>query len=430
MNNSSLSSNTQAILLLTAPLIIGKSVRSDELVSLSEYKKLARFLHEKQRQPGDLLDHDNESLIIECSHIIDSNRIKRLLDRGFLLSQALERWNTRSIWVISRADSNYPKRLKTHLKEDAPVILYGCGDQRMLDNGGLAVVGSRNVDEELITYTEGIGRLAADAERNLVSGGARGIDQAAMRGALEAGGRVVGVLADSLEKAAMNREHRTPLMSQRLVLVSPFDPSAGFNVGNAMQRNKLIYALSDAALVVSSDYEKGGTWTGAVEQLGKLKYVPVYVRSVGVSTKGLDGLRRKGAQPWPNPSTSVQFNDLLASQPPSTPTTPIQADLLSVVNDVVITSIKQSEPIVSQSQPISAPVAEDIVKDVAKELFAKVKELLLTLPGSNTESELATKLDVSKSQMKAWLERAMTEGWIEKRGKPIRYSANSRLPGL
>lgn len=43
-----------------------------------------------------------------------------------------------------------------------------------------------------------------------------------------------------------------------------------------MQRNKLIYALADASLVVSSDLNKGGTWAGAVEQLDKLKFVPVY----------------------------------------------------------------------------------------------------------------------------------------------------------
>ena len=46
----------------------------------------------------------------------------------------------------------------------------------------------------------------------------------------------------------------------QLVLASPYDPSAGFNVGNAMQRNKFIYALADAALVVNSDLNRGGTW--------------------------------------------------------------------------------------------------------------------------------------------------------------------------
>jgi DNA processing protein len=54
-------------------------------------------------------------------------------------------------------------------------------------------------------------------------------------------------------------------------------------------------------LVVSSDLNKGGTWAGASEQLDKLKFVPVYVRSTGEPSPGLDALRKKGAIPWPNP---------------------------------------------------------------------------------------------------------------------------------
>jgi len=49
------------------------------------------------------------------------------------------------------------------LREDAPPVLYGCGDAVLLATGGLAVVGSRHVDDELIEYTEGLGRLAAAA---------------------------------------------------------------------------------------------------------------------------------------------------------------------------------------------------------------------------------------------------------------------------
>ena len=77
-----------------------------------------------------------------------------------------------------------------------------------------------------------------------------------------------------------------------LVLLSPYDPNAGFNVGNAMQRNKLIYALADAALVVNSDLGKGGTWTGAVEQLDKFRQIPVFVRSTGAPSAALDALQR------------------------------------------------------------------------------------------------------------------------------------------
>src|SRR5439155_7133203 len=290
-----LTPNTQAILLLTAPLIIGRSDENSELLTLSEYNRLARLLREKQRQPADLIGSGAGDIIGICAAVFGRERLAALLARGFLLSQAVERWNSRAIWVVSRADAGYPRRLKTRLKEDAPPVLYGCGDVALLENGGLAVVGSRHVDDELISYTENVGRLAAEAGRALISGAAKGIDRAAMNGALQAGGAVVGVMSDSLERGALARDNREPLINKKLVLISPYDPSAGFNVGHAMQRNKAIYALADAALVVKSDFEKGGTWAGAIEQLEGLRFVPVFVRNGANVGKGNVALLQRGA---------------------------------------------------------------------------------------------------------------------------------------
>ena len=306
------SPDTQAILLLAAPLIVGRGTPSSEHLTQGEFKKLTSVLRETQRQPSDFLGTDAEELLRECQTVPDDGRLGRLLARGFLLGQAMERWQSRSIWVVSQADPEYPTRIKAHLKDDAPPILYGCGNIELLGSGGLAVVGSRHVDDTLLEYTESVGRLAAESGRTLISGGARGVDQAAMRGASAAGGKVAGVLADSLERAAMHRDHRDPLMDGQLVLMSPYDPAAGFNVGHAMQRNKLMYALAEAALVVSSDYEKGGTWAGAVEQLEKLRFGIVYVRSTEKIEKGLEALQRKGALPWPNPTTPEEFAQVLA----------------------------------------------------------------------------------------------------------------------
>lgn len=308
-----LSDNTKAILLLTAPMLAGRGGRSGELLTPSEYKRFALHLRDLKKQPADLMMPAADRLFDDCSTVIDKVRLEGLLARGFLLSQAVERWQARAIWVVSRADPTYPQRLKARLKEDSPALLYGCGNREILDSGGLAVVGSRNADEALIQYTQEIGHLAASAGRTLVSGGARGVDQAAMRGALEAGGRVTGVLADSLERRAMTREHRNLLLAGQLVLVSPYDPGARFNVGHAMQRNKMIYALADAALVVNADLNRGGTWAGATEQLEKLRLVPVYVRSTNGGSDALDALRKRGALAWPNPRDADAFDSALSA---------------------------------------------------------------------------------------------------------------------
>lgn len=419
-----LSPNTQAILLLTAPLVAGRARSSSDPLTLGEYKRLARLLRDKHRQPAHLLATDDQDLLAACQQLVGRDRLEGLLGRGFLLAQAIERWQSRAIWVVSRADPDYPRRLKSRLKDDAPPVLYGCGDAAILETGGLAVVGSRHVDDVLIEYTLRIGRLAAQAKCTLVSGGARGIDQAAMRGAHEAGGKLVGVLADSLERTVLNREYRNTLMDRHMVLVSPFDPSAGFNVGHAMQRNKLIYALSDAALVVNSDHEKGGTWSGAVEQLEKLRLVPVYVRWNGDPGKGLDALRKKGALPWPNPETPKALTETLAIEVSRMEAAPAQAELFSSVRE---------EPRQAYDVPMSPPTSDSSFASEstrcpdapADELFAKVRELLGRMSAAKTIDEVATDLNVSRTQAGRWLQRLVEEGVLEKQSRPVRYRPRS-----
>jgi predicted Rossmann fold nucleotide-binding protein DprA/Smf involved in DNA uptake len=111
--------------------------------------------------------------------------------------------------------------LKSRLREFAPPVLYGCGHAPLLEGGGLAIVGSRDAEDELLRYTDETARRVAGWREAVVSGGARGIDQAAMRAALAEGGNVSGVLSDGLERAALARENREFLMERHLVLVSP-----------------------------------------------------------------------------------------------------------------------------------------------------------------------------------------------------------------
>jgi predicted Rossmann fold nucleotide-binding protein DprA/Smf involved in DNA uptake len=412
-----LTPNTQAILLLTTPLIVGRNNSSSGLLTLSEYNRLARLLREKQKEPADLIGAEAGETVGLCTPVFGRERLESLLGRGFLLSQALEHWNARSIWVVSRADSNYPRRLKARLKEDAPPILYGCGDAALLDTGGLAVVGSRHVDDELISYTEGVGRLAAGAHRNVISGAAKGIDRAAMHGALQAGGTVAGVMSDSLERGALARDNREPLMDRKLVLISPYDPAAGFNVGHAMQRNKVIYALADAALVVTSDFEKGGTWAGAIEQLEKLRFVPVFVRNGANAGRGNSALVQHGALPWPNPRDSDELSETLSKASAAVTLEPKQVTLSF--------ALKEKGPPYKTQKMEQPSTASGVTKEKltpAQVLYGAVREILdreLTEP--KTEGQVAEMLSVSKSQAKAWLAGLVAEGVLEKIPKPLRY---------
>jgi DNA processing protein len=90
--NNDISLNTQAILLLTAPLIVGRRQRSEELLTPAEYNRLARILNDNRREPADLLGPEASDLFKSLQNAADSGRLGRLLARGFLLGQALERW--------------------------------------------------------------------------------------------------------------------------------------------------------------------------------------------------------------------------------------------------------------------------------------------------------------------------------------------------
>ncbi len=419
--NGELSPNAQAILLLTAPLLAGRSRPSVRPLSRSAYNKLVRHLRDTEMQPAALLDSeglgelDNSWSGLKTKRTLED--VRRLLGRGFLLAQALERWSARAMWVVTRPDDDYPNRLLKKMRGKAPPVLYGCGDRNALDGGGLAVVGSREVNEELIEYTERIGRLAAEAEVQIVSGGARGVDQAAMRGSLEAGGHVIGVLGNGLERAALNRENRGPLIDARLVLVSSFDPAVRFRSWQAMERNKQIYALADAALVVNSDLGHGGTWAGATEQLRKLRYVTVYVRSNGEPCRGLDELVVRGAVKWREPKTSGDLREIVFDRttPVPEPGEALQRELFRAERETGsrVSAVREGEAAALDERKIALVGSESLGKALVAGKAAM--RLLRAMSGKMTRKEIrdALKLKDGGHVKKRYLDPCLERGWIE-----------------
>ena len=417
-----ISENTKAILLLTAPLIVSKKAERAKTLTLKEYNVLARSLHALGCQPHDLLGADLESILPKVPSSFDSLRLEGLLNRGFLLGQALAEWQRRSIWIVSRADAAYPERLKSRLREQAPPVLYGCGESALLDKGGLAVVGSRNISEELRIYAKKVGALAAEAHIPIVSGAARGIDSSAMGGALEKGGTVVGVMADSLGRAALAKANREALLERKLVLISAYDPSAGFNAGNAMQRNKAIYALADTGLVVTSDFNKGGTWTGAIEQLERLHFVPIFIRNREDSEQGTVALIHRGGIKWPEPKNGEQLLSVITNAVSEKSKKPNVEQLgLRVSEDA------PEYPIVPELVKPEPSTKEDAdSKNAADRLMEAVTEILLDILRTPTKpDDVADILNISKMQSNLWLKTLVKKGKVEKLFKPVRYQTTS-----
>jgi predicted Rossmann fold nucleotide-binding protein DprA/Smf involved in DNA uptake len=134
-------------------------------------------------------------------------------------------------------------------------------------------------------------------------------------------------MADSLERTVRQADVRQFILEGRLVLVTPYVPTAGFSVGAAMGRNKLIYGLADYGMVVSSEVETGGTWAGATEAL-KAKWCPVFTRMADSVPQANKQLLKLGAEPFPEQDLAAIDNlrEWLQSR---TPPQPQQADLFS-----------------------------------------------------------------------------------------------------
>jgi predicted Rossmann fold nucleotide-binding protein DprA/Smf involved in DNA uptake len=200
------------------------------------------------------------------------------------------------IWTLSRIDESYPKRWKARLKSAAPPVIFGAGPVELAERQSIAIVGSREITDELGEIANQIGVRAAGSGLVVVSGGANGSDKFGMQGALQADGSAVGILPAGLARASRQRDVREFIANRQLCLISQVSPSAGFSVGNAMGRNRLIYALSDLTIVVATAAGSGGTWAGATENL-KRRYAPVAVWSGPGAPDGNEQLQRLGAFP-------------------------------------------------------------------------------------------------------------------------------------
>jgi len=392
---ANLSPDTEAILLLCGRF---GSERGELHAPLTqkEYERLTKWLLECKLRPSDLLGGDMAGRLGDLVQAgLEPVRVESLMARGTALALALEKWQRSGLWVLSRSDAAYPRRLKKKLGQSAPPLLYGAGDASLLDEGGLAVVGSRNASEAALEFTREVACACARDGLGVVSGGAKGVDVAAMQSAGEADGVVIGVLAANLLRASVNRQNRMGIQSGQLVLASPFNPEAGFNAGNAMARNRYIYALADYALVVDSAEGEGGTWAGATENL-RHAWTPLYVRIPG-ENPGNAALIEKGAQGFGYEiSERTSIREFLENSCQSGTSSQFQQAVLG--GDIATTE----RPGTFQDFLASLPL---LLGDAAK-----------------SDEEIRLALGLEKAQFKAWLAAAVEQGLIEKQKKPVRYA--------
>ncbi len=247
--------------------------------------------------PADLV-HDDAAGIAERAGVDedDAVRLRTLLDAATALGFEQERLEDGGVSLVSALDDRFPGVLRDRLGSACPPFLLVAGPVDWLGRPGLGVVGSRDADAGLLGVARVSAELAVSHGWPVVSGLAQGVDQASMAGALDAGGVVIGVPTEGITRVSRNADIRRRVHAGELCIASPYAPDSPFRAGNAMGRNKIIYALSQVTFVVSSDVGSGGTWAGAQEALER-RYARVAVWIGDGAKDGNHALVARGATP-------------------------------------------------------------------------------------------------------------------------------------
>lgn len=308
--NTGLTDDTFVTVLLCAGIGAQRDVAPP--LTTTEWNDLGRRLVRANWRPGDVLRWGGAAATsaLELDAAL-GERIDTLLAQTVPVAAEIDRMATAGIRVLSRADDGYAATLRSRLKAQCPPLLFYAGPLELLGSGGIAVVGSRNVDEAGASFARAVGAATARSGATTISGAARGVDREGMFGALEAGGVAVGVMPDGLSRALRSPDVRLHVANDSLLMISPFRPDARFEVWRAMGRNKVIYALAEASVVVSCDEGRGGTWTGALENL-KHDWSPLFVRCGESAPSGNIRLAALGALPLSQEEIEAVDDDLLA----------------------------------------------------------------------------------------------------------------------
>ncbi|MBN1515569.1 DNA-processing protein DprA [Candidatus Sumerlaeota bacterium] len=185
-------------------------------------------------------------------HPGDTKRIDQLLD-------ALDRHD---IWMIPAWDEHYPDVVRQCMGAQAPPVLYCWGDRRILSRAALAMVGASEASASGLTAAQAYAEAVAARKIAVVSGLARGIDTASHQGALAADeGATIAVLPHGILRLAWPDELAGDADPSRVLAVSSWPPDHGWESRYAVERNKLIVALSDGVFAVETGLTGGTTYS-------------------------------------------------------------------------------------------------------------------------------------------------------------------------
>lgn len=269
----------RGFLLLTSPL--GDPLRKP--LTVAQFRTLAKRVQqmEKPTEQRDLTLADLTALGYEQDF---AYRLLHLLSQEDLLDHYLRRAAAAGCVPIARIGQDYPAVLREKLDPDSPASLWSKGDLSILAKPRIALVGSREIQQENRSFAWEVGTQAALQGYVLVSGNARGADKIAQTACLRAGGQVIVVVADELEKQKQEKN---------VLYISEDGFDLPFSAIRALSRNRVIHALAEKTFVAQCTCGSGGTWDGTIKNLNS-GWSPVFCFADG--TPAMEQLSQMGAE--------------------------------------------------------------------------------------------------------------------------------------
>lgn len=386
------SQNSMCAILLCSYVGIDKN-SSLKPLSIGEWNTFLDGIIHIKAEPSIIFSTDNSWMEKMNYSNQQKERMIELISRGASVAFELEELEKKGVNIVSLFDSDYPILIRKKLKKKAPPILFYAGNLELAKKIGIAIVGSRNVDDEGIEFTKKLVQKAANEKLIIYSGGARGVDTISEMTALHSGSAVVSFLSDSLLSRIKKQEVIKYIIAGTLLLFSDVKPDVGFTAARAMNRNKYIYASAYGAFVIESDYNKGGTWNGAIESIKN-----DYTKTLIWNNKKYNGnlkLIENGGIPYEMTEESIY--SIITKKEQNFEQLDLFSDCVYKNDTVKINKAKDNEK-----------------KNCKNDIYNMIKMFLVEYIGSGRSlEEISNNFDILDSQMYIWLEHLCKEKFVK-----------------
>ncbi len=214
----------------------------------------------------------------------EAARVTSLLGRTAALERYLGAGAARGLYPLTRKSPGYPAPLLE--KDGGTIPVFFCaGNRALLEGPFVGLAGSRRLGPAGERFARRAGELAAREGYVLVTGGAVGADRAAAEECLRGGGRTITFVPDDLRRRAGEA-------GPRHLLLSADGYELPFSAARALSRNAFVHKMGEITLIAQTDFGRGGTWRGSVENL-RNDWSELYVHDDG--SPGAAALIERGA---------------------------------------------------------------------------------------------------------------------------------------